>query len=208
MKKLLVINANPKTSPEHSFSLQVAETFLQAYRAQNPSDVIETVHVYRDHVPVVDEVVLGAWGKLAKGEALTEREQTTVNRMSEILEQFKSADKYLIVLPLFNWNIPSRLKDYIDNVMIARETFRFREDGTIEGLLAGRKAAVIQGSGGVYSQGPSADVEFSHKYLQAIFSTMGVSDYQIIRVEGTAFLDHSEVLSKANEQAEQLAPAF
>jgi FMN-dependent NADH-azoreductase len=208
MSKLLVINANPKTSADQSYSLQVAETFLNTYRAQNPSDTIETINVYRDDVPVVNDVVLSAWGKFATGDSLTEEEQKTVGRMGEILQQFKSADKYVIILPLFNWNIPSKLKDYIDNVVIARETFRYTEEGTIEGLMTGRKVVVIQGSGGVYSEGPTADVEFSHKYLQVVFSTIGVTDYSIIRAEGTSFLDKNAVLNKAKQQAEELAAKF
>ncbi|MFY0546409.1 FMN-dependent NADH-azoreductase [Brevibacillus sp. H7] len=208
MSKLLVINANPKTSVEQSFSLQVADTFIHTYRAQNPNDTIETINVYRDNVPTVDDVVLSAWGKLAAGESLTEEEKTKVSRMGEILQQFKSADKYVIVLPLFNWNIPSRLKDYIDNVLIARETFRYTEAGTIEGLLGGRKAAVIQGSGGVYSEGPTADVEFSHHYLKFVLATMGITDYTIIRAEGTSFLDKDAVLDKAKIQAEEVAAKF
>ncbi len=47
--------------------------------------------------------------------------------MSEILKQFKIANKYVIVFPLHNFNIPSKLKDYIDNILIARETFKYTE---------------------------------------------------------------------------------
>ncbi len=208
MSKLLVINANPKTSVEQSFSLQVAEAFLSTYRAQNPSDTIETINVYRDNVPVIDDVVLGAWGKFATGDALNEQEQGVVGRMGEILQQFKSADKFLIILPLFNWNIPSKLKDYVDNVVIARETFRYTESGTIEGLMTGRKVAVIQGSGGVYSEGPTAAAEFSHQYLKFVTSTIGITDYTIIRAEGTGFLDKTAVLDKAKSEAEKVAATF
>ncbi|RNM43564.1 FMN-dependent NADH-azoreductase, partial [Staphylococcus aureus] len=32
---------------------------------------------------------------------------------------------------LHNFNITSRLKDYIDNIMIARETFKYIEEGSV-----------------------------------------------------------------------------
>ncbi|WP_425350762.1 NAD(P)H-dependent oxidoreductase [Clostridium muellerianum] len=33
---------------------------------------------------------------------------------NEVLKQFKSANKYVIIYPLHNFNITSKLKDYID----------------------------------------------------------------------------------------------
>ena len=71
--------------------------------------------------------------------------------MSEILQQFKSANTYIIVLPLHNFNIPSKLKDYMDNIMIARETFKYTENGSVGHLKDGRKMLVIQASGSIYT---------------------------------------------------------
>ncbi|MGX0277930.1 FMN-dependent NADH-azoreductase [Staphylococcus haemolyticus] len=41
-----------------------------------------------------------------------------------LLNQFKANHLIVILIPLHNFNITSRLKDYIDNIMIARETFK------------------------------------------------------------------------------------
>jgi FMN-dependent NADH-azoreductase len=71
--------------------------------------------------------------------------------MSEILQQFKSANTFVIVLPLHNFIIPSKLKDYMDNIMIARETFKYTENGSVALLKDGRRLLVIQASGGIYT---------------------------------------------------------
>lgn len=47
--------------------------------------------------------------------------------MDKVLQQFKSAYKDVISYPLHNFNIPSKLKDYMDNIMIARETFKYTD---------------------------------------------------------------------------------
>ncbi|VED63897.1 NAD(P)H-dependent oxidoreductase [Staphylococcus delphini] len=33
--------------------------------------------------------------------------------------------------PLHNFNVTSRLKDYIDNILIARQTFKYTSDGSV-----------------------------------------------------------------------------
>jgi FMN-dependent NADH-azoreductase len=213
MNKLLVINAHPKVNSSTSFSLQVMDHFLESYRAQNPSDSVEQIDLYDEHVPLVDQTVLSAWEKLAKGEELTNDEQSVTARMSEILQQFKRANKYVIVMPLHNFNIPSKLKDYMDNILIARETFKYTDTGSVGLLTDGRSLLVIQGSGGVYTNNDwYTEVEYSHKYLKSMFNFMGIQNYQIIRAQGTAFLNKDEILENANKEAEmavkQLSGAY
>jgi FMN-dependent NADH-azoreductase len=206
MNKMLVINAHPKVDSTSSFSLQVLNHFLKAYKEQNQTETIEQINLYDDHVPSVDRTVLSGWEKLAKGEQLTNEEQEVTSRMSDILKQFKSANKYVIVMPLHNFNIPSKLKDYMDNILIARETFKYTDTGS-EGLLKdGRSILVIQGSGGVYTNNDwYTEVEYSHKYLKSMFNFIGLEDYQIIRAQGTAFLNRDEILANANKEAEKAA---
>jgi FMN-dependent NADH-azoreductase len=109
-------------------------------------------------------------------------------------------------MPLHNFNIPSRLKDYMDNVMIARETFKYTENGGVGLLTDGRSLLVIQGSGGIYTNNDwYTDNEFSHKYLKSMFHFLGVEDYQIIRAQGTNLLDKMDVLEKAKKEARDAA---
>ena len=123
-----------------------------------------------------------------KREPLNEEEQQITDRMSVILRQFKDARKYVIAMPLHNFNVPSKLKDYIDNILIARETFRYTKNGS-EGLLTdGRRLLVIQASDAIYTNNDwYTEVEYSHKYLKSMFNFMGIMDYQIIRAQGMPF---------------------
>lgn len=206
MNKMLIINAHPKVDSTSSFSLNVLHHFLKTYKELNPSETIEQINLYSEEVPAVDQTVLSAWDKLAKGEPITAEEQKVTSRMAEVLQQFKSANKYVIAMPLHNFNIPSKLKDYMDNIMIARETFKYTENGSVGLLKDGRSLIVIQGSGGVYTNNDwYTEVEYSHKYLKSMFNFLGVEDYQIIRVQGTAVLNRDEILEKAYKEAEAAA---
>jgi FMN-dependent NADH-azoreductase len=207
MNKTLIINAHPKVDDPSSVSLQVFNHFLKAYKELIPnSEAIEQIKLYSDEVPMVDKTVLSAWEKQRKEQDLTREEQKVTERMSEILQQFKSANTYVIVLPLHNFNIPSKLKDYMDNIMIARETFKYTENGSVGLLKDGRRMLVIQASGSIYTNDDwYTEVEYSHKYLKSMFNFLGIEDYQIIRAQGTALLEPNEVLQKAYKEAEEAA---
>lgn len=210
MSKLLVINAHPIMDSKSSFSLKVLDYFLKIYKErQSNSEVIEHINLYKDYIPMVDQTVLCTWGKQRNGEQLTSEEQEISGRMSEVLQQFKSARKYLIVYPLHNFNIPSKLKDYMDNIMIARETFKYTETGSVGLLKDGRSMIVIQASGGIYTHNDwYTEVEYSHKYLKSMFNFLGIEDYEILRVQGTDILDKDEVLQKAYKEADEAALKF
>lgn len=207
MNKTLIINAHPKIDDTSSVSLQVFNHFLKAYKGLiHDSEVIEQINLYSEVVPKIDKTVLSAWEKQRKEQELTSQEQKVTERMSEILQQFKSANTYVIVLPLHNFNIPSKLKDYMDNIMIARETFKYTENGSVGLLKDGRRLLVIQASGGIYTNNNwYTEVEYSHKYLKSMFNFLGIEDYQIIRAQGTNLLEPNEVLQKAYKEAEEAA---
>lgn len=206
MNKTLIINAHPNIDSKTSYSLNVLNHFLKVYKEQNPNEIIKEINVYSDEVPAIDQTVLSAWDKLAKGESITAEEHRVTARMAEVLQQFKSAKKYVIAMPLHNFNIPSKLKDYMDNILIARETFKYTETGSVGLLNDGRSLLVIQGSGSIYTNNDwYTEVEYSHKYLKSMFNFIGVKDYQIIRVQGTALLNRDEILDKAFKEAETAA---
>ncbi|EJV69705.1 MULTISPECIES: FMN-dependent NADH-azoreductase [Bacillus] len=207
MNKTLIINAHPKVDDTSSVSIKVLNHFLVSYKELIPNnETIEQINLYDDVVPMIDKTVLSAWEKQGTEQELTGEEQKVTERMSEILQQFKSANTYVIVLPLHNFNIPSKLKDYMDNIMIARETFKYTETGSVGLLKDGRRMLVIQASGGIYTNDDwYTEVEYSHKYLKAMFNFLGIEDYQIVRAQGTALLDPNEVLQNAYKEVEEAA---
>ncbi|MEX1028798.1 MAG: FMN-dependent NADH-azoreductase [Paenibacillaceae bacterium] len=208
MKKLLYVTANPKAT-EDSSSLSVGKAFLDTYKTLNPSDEIIELDLYNTYIPAIDQDVLNAWGKLQSGQSFSElssEEQAKITRMSEVVDQFIAADNYIFVTPMWNFSFPSKVKDYIDNIATAGKTFKYTEKGPV-GLLQNKKMVHIQASGGIYSQGPGLDSEFSDRYLQKIATFIGISDYQSVFIEGAAMMpDQAEaILDKAKEDAREAA---
>lgn len=207
MRKLLVVNAHPEVESKTSLSLQVLDHFLGTYKENKQNDeVIEQINLYEDVVPMIDKVVLSGWEHSRNGDPLTHGENEVLKRMNEILVQFKGANKYLIVMPLHNFNIPSKLKDYMDNILIARETFKYTENGSVGLLNDGRSMILIQASGSIYTNDDwYTEVEYSYKYLKSMFAFLGIEDFKILRVQGSALLNTEDVLQNALYQADQLS---
>ncbi|KAI9244284.1 FMN-dependent NADH-azoreductase 1 [Phascolomyces articulosus] len=216
MKKTLIINAHPKIDDTASFSIRVMNEFLAHYRQAIPSDhIIEQLNLYQDDIPTVDRTVLSAWDKQAHNKKsieqieLTDQEKKVTDRIQHLVDQFKSAGTYVIVMPLHNFNIPSKLKDYMDDILIAGETFYYAKGGRGIGLLneQKRQCLLIQGSGAVYTNNDwYTQVEFSYKYLHAMFQFMGIEDFEIVRAQGTARTEGKEErLILAYQQVEQQA---
>ncbi len=212
MAILLYVTANPKIKSE-SFSLTVGREFLNAYCQQAPGDRIIELDLYKmENLPNIDTDVFNGWGKLEKGESfdkLSSAEKSKVSRISELTDQFVSANKYVFVTPLWNLSIPPKMKSYIDTVCIAGKTFKYTENGPV-GLLTDKKAIHIQARGGVYSKGPAREFEFGDRYIRALLSFLGIPEINSIIVEGMAQAPDKaeEIKARAIEQAKQAARAF
>ncbi len=152
MSKLLVINAHPEFDSTTSVSLVGLRNFMDFYQEENSDEeIIEQINLYDDYIPQLDKTIFAAWNKQANNEKLTDEELHAISRMHELVQQFKSANKYVIAYPLHNFNVPSKLKDYMDNILIARETFKYTENGSVGLLNDGRSMVIIQGSGSIYT---------------------------------------------------------
>lgn len=127
-----------------------------------------------------------------------------------LLNQFKANHRIVILTPLHNFNITSRLKDYIDNIMIARETFKYTEDGSVGLMTDDYKALLLQASGGVYTNDDHyTPLEFSYYYLKEMFKEiMGFDEFYIARAQGTSVLPEDEILDAANKDLNNVFDAF
>ncbi|MGX7420648.1 NAD(P)H-dependent oxidoreductase [Carnobacterium gallinarum] len=206
MSKLLVIKAHPLTG-ETSRSMQVADTFVEAYKEKNHFDHINEINLYTSFIPEIDLDILSAWGALGNGAdfaTLTQDQQDKVSRFNELTQLFLDADKVVIANPLWNLNVPTRLKAWIDTVNVAGKTFKYTAEGPV-GLAGDKKVLHIQSNGGVYQgQDPAS------QYLKTIFNFIGVTDYHHIAVEGMDYNPDQagEIMEAGFTAAKELAQTF
>lgn len=211
MTKVLYITANPNDETK-SYSLAVGKVFIETYKEANPNDEIVNIDLYKENIPEIDVDVLSGWGKLQSGKDFSElsvEEKAKVARLSELCDQFISADKYIFVTPLWNFSFPPVMKAYIDSLGVVGKTFKYTEQGPV-GLLTDKKALHIQARGGIYSEGPAAGMEMGHRYLGVIMQFFGVPLFEGLFVEGHAAMPDKaqEIKENAIARAKVLAPTF
>ena len=208
--KVLVIKAHPATKT--SYTLATLDTFMTAYRAQNPDDDIVYRDLFAKPVPATDNQFFGTWDKHAAGEPLTSAEQADVKKRQELLDEFVSADKYIVASPMYNYALPAELKQYIDVIAIPHATFKYTAQGPV-GLLTNKQALHIHASGGFYhipDVSGMPDNDYGDAHLKFIFKLFGVTEYTGIFCEGNrTYPDRAdEFLTRAQDEAKRVAQAF
>src|SRR5699024_9797585 len=113
-------------------------------------------------------------------------------------------DKIVVANPLWNLNVPSRLKSWFDTISVAGKTFRYTEEGSV-GMVTGKKALHIQANGGIYSGADPAS-----QYVQTMFQFLGITDFHQLFVEGMDhFPDQAEqFIADALKEADELGKTF
>ena len=192
MATLLYIEASPRR--DHSFSSRLAAAFLEAYRANNPDDTIDHLHLFDHELPEFDEEA--AMQKMEHIQRLIKEGKgiEPTGKWGDVVEQIerlKSADKVLLSSPMWNYSIPYRLKQYIDIVAQPALTFYVNRQGEYKGLLKNRPIQMILSSGSAYAERfPREDdgtkTDFQKPYLEHIARFLGFSDIRVLKMQPTA----------------------
>jgi FMN-dependent NADH-azoreductase len=211
MTKVLYITAHPHDDTQ-SFSMAAGKAFIEKYKEVNPAHEVVAVDLYNEDIPQIDADVFSGWGKLQTGkgfEELSDSEKAKVGRLTELVDQFVNADKYVFVTPFWNFSFPPVMKAYIDAVSVAGKTFKYTEHGPI-GLLTDKKALHIQARGGIYSEGPAAQMEMGHRYLDIMMQFYGVPSFEGLFIEGHAAMPDKaqEIKEDGIARAKDLAHTF
>ena len=206
MSNVLLVKGHPLTS-ETSFSVKGLEAFKAAYQTANPNDTITVLDVFADNVPEIDADIASAFNTLAAGGefgALSPEQQAKVGRFGELTDQFLAADKVVIANPLWNLQIPPRLKAWVDTINVAGKTFKYTAEGPV-GLATGKKVLHIQANGGVYGGN-----DFASAYINGVLNFIGIDDVTSVYIEGQAYAPENaeQILADAVAKIETIAQTF
>ena len=210
MTKTLIVNAHPDFRNAAHYSVQLEQAFLQLFQTRFHNDTVDVLNLYDTVIPqaTVPEL-LGIWEKQAQHVNLSIEEQRLFAINQQLLQQFKAHHRIVIAMPLHNFNVPARLKDYIDNILVARETFRYTENGSVGLMTDNYRVMLLQASGSIYTRNDRyTPMEFSRLYLDKMFTEiMGFDRFEIVRAQGLQ--TNGVAVSQALKQAKMdLKAAF
>jgi FMN-dependent NADH-azoreductase len=209
MTKLLYIECSPRK--KRASSIAIAKLFLEQYRATHPNDEIITIDLWNKELPPFDGDTIEAKYSIMHGTQPTEAQLRAWKPVTDLIAEFKSVDKYVFSLPMWNFSIPYKLKHYIDLLVQPGLTFSFTPEEGYKGLVTNKKGVMIYARGGAYGADvgdPQLDLQ--KRYMETILGFIGLTDLSSIVIEPTlASPDIKEsAMKKAREQAQQLARSF
>lgn len=206
MAKLLYIESSPRK--KRSSSIAVAKVFLDAYKQKHPQDEVVVLDLWKKDLPSFDGDVIDAKYAVMHGETKSDAQVKAWKKVEDLIAEFKGADQYVISLPMWNFNIPYKLKHYIDLLVQPGYTFNVTPQGAYEGLVTGKKMTVIYSRGAAYGAGTGAQgLDFQKPYMETILGFIGFKDINSIVIEPTlAGEDKKEKsMTLGKEQAEKAA---
>jgi FMN-dependent NADH-azoreductase len=184
MSKVLYIQASPRVKRSHCIA--VADAFVESYELNHPSDEIVTLNLFDASIPDFDGLAVQAKYTILHGKSHSTEEAAVWKKVEEVIEQFTSADKYVLAVPMWNFSIPYRLKQYIDLLVQPGYTFKYSEEKDYEGLVVGKPMLVAYARGGEYPPGSAAEAfDLQKKYVELIFGFVGFKDIRSVVVEPT-----------------------
>ncbi|CNC21655.1 azoreductase [Yersinia frederiksenii] len=194
MSKVLVLKSSILAT--YSQSNQLADFFVEQWQAAHADDEITVRDLAAQPIPVLDGELVGALRP--SGAALTPRQQEALALSDELIAELQANDVIVMAAPMYNFNIPTQLKNYFDLIARAGVTFRYTEKGP-EGLVTGKRAIILTSRGGIHKDTPT---DLVVPYLRLFLGFIGITDVEFVFAEGIAY--GPEMATKAQADAKEL----
>eukprot|EP01038_Epipyxis_sp_PR26KG_P006769 gene6769-9272_t len=176
MSYLLHITVSP--NGDNSSSIAVGKEFINAFKESHPDVPIVVRDLNTNPVPHLDGETIVA-GFIPE-EARTPSQTAKYNARLALVEEALGAKYILIDTPMWQWNVPSVLKAYIDHLILVGKADAYTRP------FAGKYVTSFIASGGGYGDGsPHPENDHETDYLRFIPTILGSTDVTVTRVEYT-----------------------
>ena len=188
MSSKILLHINSSSRYKESITRQVS-TSLVALLKQKHSSLAVVSRDTATGLPFVNEAWIEA--NFTNAENRNERHEQELSLSDELVSELQDADILVIGVPIYNFNIPSPLKAWVDLVARVGLTFRYTEKGPV-GLLENKKVYVVMASGGVPI---GSEMDLASAYLKVVFNFVGLHDLTIIDSSMLDDLNDSEAVT-------------
>ena len=135
----------------------------------------------------------------------SDNEKNEWSKVTKIFDEFADADHYLFSVPMWNFNIPYKLKHYIDIVTQPGLAWSYSPDEGYKGLMNGRTATVVYSTGDGYSEGTGFEsFDLQKPYINLWLTFIGFDKVEKVIVDRTLF-EPDEAEKRASDVVQKLA---
>ncbi|MBY0258195.1 NAD(P)H-dependent oxidoreductase [Methylobacterium sp.] len=191
---------------DHSVSRAVSAAIVAHLKAGAPDLAVTYRDVAATPIPHLSGAYLAGQQPNATN---TSDIQNDVELGRTVLSEFMAADIVVIGAPLYNFTISSQLKAWTDRILVAGQTFKYTETGSV-GLVPEKRVIVAVARGGLYGEGSaSAKAEHAETYLRVVLDFIGVTNPEFVIAEGIALGPEAreKALAGALKAAGNIPPA-
>ena len=112
MTRLLYVEASPRKRRSHS----IAQSFLEAYRNNHPDADIDLIDLWREELPRFDGDVIDAKYAILAKQPHSPEQRDAWRAVERVVARFAAADRIVLSVPMWNFNVPYVFKHYVDVV--------------------------------------------------------------------------------------------
>ena len=184
MKNILLILGSPRDRA--SYSHQIGRRIVDHLKSRYPSAKVVVRNLAKEPLPDVSEAFVT--GRVLTRDKRSVAEADALALSDVMVAELMAADVLVLATPMHNFGVSASVKAWIDHIVRPGVTFSYSDKGPL-GLVQGKKIILVLARGGVYAEGPMKQYDFQEPYLRAVLGFIGMTDVEVIRIEGVALGD-------------------
>lgn len=146
------------------------------------ASTVETLDLDTADLPDFDGAAIEGRYALIEGRTVDPEVTDAWYRIGRTVQHFLSFDTFVFSVPMWNFGVPWRLKQYIDVLTQPGLAFTVGPDG-VNGLAAGRRAFLIcSGALDIRPGQPGSELDHQLAFMKAWLGFIGVTDVHAVQV--------------------------
>ena len=180
------IECSPRGKRSHS--TKIAEVYIEQTKKNIPNLELNHINPWSLNLPEFDGDMLNAKYSVISGTDPSADEVSAWSDVKKIFDEFKNADHYLFSVPMWNFNIPYKLKHYIDIITQPGMSWSYSPEDGYKGLMTDKTATVIYATGDGYGEGTGFEsFDMQKPYVNLWLTFLGFKKIERVVVDRTLF---------------------
>ena len=184
--KINYIECSPRG--ERSHSTKIAQAYIEQAKKNIPDLELNHINPWSLNLPEFDGEMLNAKYSVIRGTDPSADEVSAWSNVKNIFDEFNNADHYLFSVPMWNFNIPYKLKHYIDIITQPGMSWSYTPEDGYKGLMTDKTATIIYATGDGYGEGTGFEsFDMQKPYVNLWLTFLGFKKIERVVVDRTLF---------------------
>ena len=184
--KINYIECSPRG--ERSHSTKIAQAYIEQAKKNIPDLELNHINPWSLNLPEFDGDMLNAKYSVIRGTDPSADEVSAWSNVKKIFDEFNNADHYLFSVPMWNFNIPYKLKHYIDIITQPGMSWSYTPDDGYKGLMTDKTATIIYATGDGYGEGTGFEsFDMQKPYVNLWLTFLGFKKIERVVIDRTLF---------------------